>query len=119
MPHTDELVIDARVSPQDIDQVTSALPVRVRFTSFHQRTTPELQGQVLHIAADEAASNRDEPPHFKVRVQILKSETAKLGDLSVVPGMPAEVIITSASRTVLSYLTKPLSDQFTRAFRDQ
>ena len=118
IPQSDELVVDAMVSPQDIDQIKTGFRVRVRFTSFNQRTTPEVKGRVIHVAADQSGGDGDVPLHFKVRVQIIDGEASRLGSKSIVPGMPAEVMITSASRTVLSYLTKPLTDQFNRAFRD-
>jgi HlyD family secretion protein len=46
-------------------------------------------------------------------------EIARLGDVALVPGMPVEAFIKTGDRKVLSYLVKPLSDQITRAFREQ
>lgn len=119
VPTENELVVDANVQTIDRDQVWTGMPARVRFTAFNQRTTPELSGTIQRIAFDQSVGADNVPPYYSVRVVLAANQMTRLGEAEVKPGMPAEVLFTSAPRTVSSYLTKPLMDQFNRAFRDE
>jgi len=90
----------------------------LRMTAFNLRTTPELNGFVSRIAADLTTDERSGQSYYLVRVAIPQAEKEKLKSLTLVPGMPAEVMIKTGDRTALSYLVKPLSDQILRAFRE-
>ncbi len=118
VPEGDALEIDARLSPDKVDQVHAGQPARVRLSAFNQRTTPELTGVVNLVSADlvhDAQSN----PYYDVRVSLPAEEVHRLGKLQLVPGMPAEVFVQSKSRTMLSYLFKPITDQLSRMFRER
>lgn len=119
VPSDEALVIDALVSPRDIDRVRNGLAARVRLTSFDRKTTPELNGRVQSISADHLVQQNNAPPTFKVRVTLDEGETKRLGIVDILPGMEAEVMMTGAPRTMLSFLSKPLTDQMTRAFRER
>ena len=119
VPDADDLVIDARVQLQQIDNVREGMPARSRFTAFNQRTTPELGAHVLWISPDQTTPEANQEPYFKVRLRLDKGEIDRLGGLEIAAGMPAEVLITAQERTVASYLMKPLFDQFNRAFREE
>ena len=119
VPDDDDLVLDVRVRPHEIDRVRQGMPSRVRFTAFDQRTTPELHGRVAWISPDQTEVTGTKESYFKVRVRLNDDELNRLGGLSISPGMPAEVMITSNERTVISYLFKPISDQLNRAFRER
>lgn len=119
VPTETTLVVDAKVQTIDRDQVYPGMPTRVRFTAFSQRTTPELSGRVATIASDQSTDGDHQPPYYAVRIELVANELARLGGLEIKPGMPAEVMMTAQSRTVLSYFLKPITDQFTRAFRDE
>ena len=118
VPNHSRLAVDAKVSTTDRDQIYPGMSVRVRFTAFSQRATPELFGKILRVASDQSGGTDNVPVHYAVRVDIPEQEIGRLKNLKIVPGMPAEVMMTGYARTVLSYLTKPLTDQFTRAFRE-
>lgn len=117
VPSGDALVIEARVSPRDIDQVRVGQDGRLRFTSLNQRTTPEIAGTVSRVAADATEEPRLQQVYFTVQVRIPEVERRRLDDTVLVPGMPVEVFLRTEDRTVLSYLVKPLSDQLQRTFR--
>jgi HlyD family secretion protein len=118
VPDQDELVIEAHISPRDIEQVVLGQDAVLRFTAFNQRTTPELSGRVLFVAADLERDDLSGETYYIVRVRISAGEVAKLAGRDLVPGMPVEVFLATDQRTALSYLLKPLSDQFARAFRE-
>lgn len=119
VPENDRLVIDARIAPKDIDQIHIDQSTWVRFSTFNQRTTPELIGEVMTLSADLSRDQVTGESYFTARVAIPDSELQKLGENRLLPGMPAEVQIKTAERTALSYLLKPLTDQFSRAFRER
>jgi len=119
VPGTEALLVEARFSPTDRDQIAIGQAARLRFTAFNQRTTPEVVGVVTHIAADVVNEARSGQSYYNGRVRIDAQALAKLEHVKFVPGMPVEVIIATAKRTALSYFTKPFVDQFNRAFREE
>lgn len=119
VPQNDALVVEAKVAPQDIDHVHAGQKARVRFTAFDQRTTPELVGEVRRVGADLSREPQSGQPYYVVRVSVPQSTQASGGDMKLLPGMPAEVHITTGERTALSYLLKPLQDQFAKAFTER
>jgi HlyD family secretion protein len=118
VPQADELVVEARVRTQDIDEIVEGQGAVVRFTAFNQRSTIQAQAEVINVSADTSQETRDAPPTFAVRLRLSADELDKLGDLKLKPGMPAEVFIQTRTRTPLSYLLQPLSDQIARSFRE-
>jgi len=119
VPEQDRLIVEAHVAPQDVDQVKLNQPARLRFTSFNQRTTPEIDGEIVRIGADVSRDDKAGPTYFVVRVAIPQREIDKLAATRLLPGMPVEVFISTSERTLLSYLMKPLGDQLHRAFREK
>lgn len=119
VPEQDKLLVEAHVAPQDVDQVKLNQPASLRFTSFNQRTTPEIDGEVVRIGADVSRDDKSGPTYFVVRIAIPQHEIDKLATTRLLPGMPVEVFISTNERTMLSYLMKPLADQVHRAFREK
>jgi HlyD family secretion protein len=119
VPETDQLAVEAKVAPNDIDQLSIGQPALLRFTAFSQRTTPEINGRVSQIGADITTDTRTGISYYTVRVSFAPEEAARLGEVRLVPGMPVEAMMKTADRKVISYLIKPLQDQLTRAFREQ
>ena len=119
VPTQDTLVIEAKIAPQDVDQVRPGQAVHVRFPAFHQAHTPELMGRVLRVAADLVREPQLNQAYFVTRIGLDEAELKRLGTLKLVSGMPAEVHIATGERTALSYLMKPMSDQIARAFKER
>lgn len=119
VPESDDLSIEAKVLPNDIDQLHVGQTAIMRFATFNQRTTPELNGTIRRISADVTTDQRSGLSYYTVRASLSEAEIARLGDVRLVPGMPVEVFMQTAERKVLSYLVKPLNDQLTRAFRQR
>jgi len=119
VPEADALTVEAKVAPQDIDQLHIGQPTMLRLSAFNQRTTPEIMGTVSRISADLSTDPHSGAKFYTVRIALPKEELARIGDLKLIPGMPVETFIQTGTRTVLSYLTKPLTDQVSRAFREE
>jgi HlyD family secretion protein len=116
VPDFDELQIEARLPPNDIDQVRTGQKAFIRFSAFNQRTTPQLIGNVSFVSADTVRDQQTNAPYFTVRVTLPDDERRRLAGLQLVPGMPAEVFMQTGSRTMMSYLLKPIADQLERSF---
>ncbi|MBR1123074.1 HlyD family type I secretion periplasmic adaptor subunit [Bradyrhizobium lablabi] len=116
VPDADDLLVEAKLQPHDIDQVRPGQQAFVRFSSFNQRTTPQLAGTVSLVSADIRHDSQTNASYYSVRVVLPDDERRRLGGLQLVPGMPAEVFMQTGSRTMMSYLFKPITEQFNRAF---
>ncbi len=119
VPESDNLLVEAKVNPHDIDQVQIGQSAVLRFSAFNLRTTPEINGKVTRVSPDTTTDQRTGQTYYTTRIAMTKSEIAKLGDVKLIPGMPVEAFVQTGERTVLSYLIKPLQDQFMRAFREK
>ena len=117
VPDKDQMVVEANVSPTDIDQVVRGQSARVRFSAFNRAATPEIPGKVVYVATDRSENPEAKQAYYMVRV-VVDQAVVKSEGLELRSGMPVEVYIETGSRPMLSYLTKPLRDQFVRAFRD-
>lgn len=117
VPDSEPLIVDVAVSPTDIDQLHDGQPATIRFSAFSAQTTPELKGTVFYIGADRKDDERSGATFFDVRLRVPESEVKKLGALKLKVGMPVEAYMQTGRRSLLSYLVKPLVDQFNRAFR--
>ncbi len=119
VPLTDQLQIEARVAPGDVDQLHIGQSAAVKVMAGNQRTTPELIGLVSRVSADVTRDQQTGATYYTVRITMPESEKAKLGDLTIMPGMLADGFIRTAERTPFEYMVKPLKDQFSRAFRER
>jgi HlyD family secretion protein len=118
VPADDELLVEAKISSQDIDQVSLGQDAILRLSAFNRSTTPELSGTVVRLSADLIQDERTGVGFYRAGIRIPRSEMAKLQGLALVPGMPVESMIKTGSRSVMSYLLKPISDHAQRAFRE-
>jgi HlyD family secretion protein len=124
-PRADALVIEAKVAPQDIDQVVVGASVRVRIGAGNRRTTPDFAGIVTVVSPDltrEPAANpvgAQAQQYYMARVDLSDADINSMRDLQLVPGMPAEIYIRTEDRTPLDYLLKPLREQIARTFRER
>ncbi|MGZ2256671.1 HlyD family type I secretion periplasmic adaptor subunit [Roseobacter sp. A03A-229] len=117
VPQDQPMVIEARIDPTNVDQIYRGQEAGLRFTAFEARTTPELIGAVVDFSADAFTDEVTGQPYYAVSVLPAEGELEKLGDNTLIPGMPVEVFIKTNERSPLDYLTKPLTDYFTRSMR--
>lgn len=120
VPSNDRLIVEAHVSPQDIDVVHPGLKAQVRLTAFKTRYLHPVEGKVTTVSADRFDDKATGESYFVARVEIPQSELAALGsDIKLSSGMPADVLIVTGTRTMLSYIVRPIRDSFGHAFHDQ
>jgi HlyD family secretion protein len=120
VPQADDLSVEAKVNPQDIDKLQIGQKTLLRLSAFNQRTTPELNGKVTRVSADVTTEQRTGQTYYTIRVSMPPEEVARLGDANkLIPGMPVEAFVQTGDRTMFSYLMKPLSDQLMRSFREK
>jgi HlyD family secretion protein len=119
IPQDRPLVINARVEPIDIDKLTIGQDVTLRFSALDQRQTPELTGTVKLISADAFEDENTRQSYYRAEIVLSEGEQARLpADTTLLPGMPVEAFIRTEDRSPLAYLVKPLTDYFTKAFRE-
>jgi HlyD family secretion protein len=119
VPQADDLQVEAKVNPQDIDKLQIGQKTLLRLSAFNQRTTPELNGIVTRVSPDVTTEQRTGQSYYTIRVKMPPEEVARLGEVKLIPGMPVEAFVQTGDRTLLSYLIKPLKDQLMRAFREK
>jgi HlyD family secretion protein len=119
VPDSDNLQVQARLSPKDIDHVLVGQKALVRLSAFNQRTTPQLNGLVSYVSADLTHDKQTDAAYYTLRVTLPDAELGRLGALQLVSGMPAELFLQTGSRTMMSYLLKPITDQLQRTFSER
>jgi HlyD family secretion protein len=119
VPDADNLIVESKIAPQDIDQLYVRQDATLRFTAFNMRTTPEIKGRVNFISADITQDQRTGVSYYVARIGLDPTEVARLGEVKLIPGMPVTAFIKTSERTMLSYITKPLRDQVDRAFKEK
>jgi HlyD family secretion protein len=119
VPEADNLSVEVKVNPQDIDQLQLNQKAILRFSAFNARTTPEIEGIVTRISADTSTDQRTGQTYYTIRISMPAEQIERLGNVKLLPGMPVEAFVQTGDRTMLSYLMKPLHDQVMRAFREK
>jgi HlyD family secretion protein/epimerase transport system membrane fusion protein len=119
VPQNEELLVDARISPRDIDSVRAGLGARIVLPAFAQRHMPQIEGRVRQVSADAMVDPQSGQRYFAIRVEVDRARLAALEpEIRLTPGMPAEVYVVTGERTVLDYLLSPFYDSLRRAFRE-
>jgi len=120
VPQNEKLIVEAQVSPIDIDRVKVGQTAEIRFSAFKSRETPKMEGKLIGLSADKLVdeSRAEKPSYYLARVEVTPEGVRELAQhhLQLVPGMPAEVLINTGARTLLQYLSRPLTDTFARSF---
>lgn len=121
VPANADFVIEAQISPADIDVVRPGHTAEVRLIAFTQRNTPTMPGKVIHVSADSLTNRTTQQDYYAAHIQLdidqdVQVSSEILNDLY--PGMPVEVMIVIGERTALDYLIQPVADSFSRAFRE-
>ncbi|WP_259779832.1 HlyD family type I secretion periplasmic adaptor subunit [Aestuariispira ectoiniformans] len=134
VPESDKLIVETRIKPQDIDSVHPGLPAEVRLSAYDRRTTPPIDGEVFYVSADRVQGEQSpgvggeerrrdtssEPAsYYTARITLDPESLAAAGDLSLYPGMPADVMVVTGKRTLLDYILTPVGQVFERALREE
>ncbi|MEO0791334.1 MAG: HlyD family type I secretion periplasmic adaptor subunit [Pseudomonadota bacterium] len=118
IPQTERMIVEARINPQDIDSVQSGQTAGIRFPTFNARVTPRLTGAVTRVSPAEITPDQGSS-FYTAEIEISPQELRQIGGQRLLPGMPAEVFITTEARSILSYFLRPLTDAMFRAFREE
>jgi HlyD family secretion protein/epimerase transport system membrane fusion protein len=120
LPSRAELMIEAHLQPASIKDVRRGLPARVVLTAYPQRNLPIIHGVVREVSADRLTDPHTGQPYFAAQVAVDADELAGLdGEVALMSGMPAEVMIITGERTFLDYLLRPLYDSVRTSFRER
>lgn len=118
VPFGDDLIIEARVRPQDIDKIRNSHEAVIRLTALNQRTTPMIAGKIIYVSADALPDDKTRNDLYVVRASLDRRDLQKIPGFEAKSGMPAEVYIQTAPRTFFEYIMQPLKDSFSRSFRE-
>ncbi|MDJ0824170.1 MAG: HlyD family type I secretion periplasmic adaptor subunit [Rhodobacter sp.] len=120
LPLDAPLIIETLIPRTDIDSVQVGQYASVRLVALNQRTTPVLDGEVYYVSADAIPDAKEDPNRevYIARISLHPTELTRVKNFSPTPGMPAEILITTQERTFMQYLTKPIVDSMSRAFRE-
>lgn len=119
IPQDRPLIIAAQVSPINIDELFITQDVTLRFSALDQRQTPELFGKVVKVSADAFVDEATRATYYRAEIILNDGQIDRLpANITLIPGMPVEAFIKTSDRSPLSYLVKPLTDYFVKAFRE-
>ena len=119
LPTSDDLIVEARLSPLDIDVVSVGQDASLRFSALNARITPEVDARVTYVSADRLIDQATQEPYYTARLEIAETLPQSIAREQIYPGMPVETFISTGDRTFLEYLTKPITDSFQRSFREE
>jgi epimerase transport system membrane fusion protein len=119
VPHQDRLIIEAQISINDIDSVKLGSTADIRFSVFNQVKTKVIEGRVEYISADRLVSDSNGYPYYLARIEVTSQGVEALQGYTLIPGMPAEVLINTGTRTLLQYLLQPALDAYARSFIEE
>lgn len=118
VPQDRPLLITGQINPINIDEVHLGQDVTLRFATFDARSTPEVFGTVSNISGDVFTNDVTGANYYRIEMVLNEGEINRLGDAVLVPGMPVDAFIQTSERSPITYLVKPLTDYFNRAFRE-
>ncbi|MEM9667759.1 MAG: HlyD family type I secretion periplasmic adaptor subunit [Pseudomonadota bacterium] len=117
VPADDTLVARVRILPQDIDKVTAGADAKIRFSAFNANTTPEVPGTVSQVSADVIRDEVSGQFFYEAMIEV-PNQIEGARPLQILPGMPVDAQVRTESRTVISFLLKPLQDAMATTFRE-
>lgn len=117
LPVDDRLIVEVRVPPSDVEQLSLGKPINVRLAALRMRTTPLLHGRLTYVSADQQTDPQG-VAYFLARGEMDQGELARIPGLTLNAGMPVEVFVLGETRSALSYLVAPIRDSMRRALRD-
>lgn len=120
VPQHEELIIEAKIKPQDIDNVAVGMKSKIQLTAYKGKKVPKINGEVINVSPDILTNEQTRESYFLARVSISKKDIEKLkSKVELYPGMPAQVFIITGSRSLVSYMFTPISDSTYKAFREE
>ncbi|WP_296612185.1 HlyD family type I secretion periplasmic adaptor subunit [Sphingomonas sp.] len=119
VPDRDAMIVEARIRPQDVDQVRVGQAARVTFSGFNRQTTPDIPGKLIFVSPDLTADQRSGQSYYRIKVRLDADALARAPQIALKAGMPAETFVETGNRSILSFLIKPLLDQLRYSMRSE
>jgi HlyD family type I secretion membrane fusion protein len=120
VPQHEEMIIEAKIKPQDIDNVAIGMKSKIQLTAYKGKKVPKINGKVVNVSADIVTNEQTRESYFLARINISKKDLEKLKEkIELYPGMPAQVFVITGSRSLISYMFTPISDSVYKAFREE
>jgi HlyD family secretion protein len=119
VPDRDTMIVEARIRPQDVDQVRVGQAARVTFSGFNRQTTPDIAGKLIFVSPDLTSDQRTGQSYYRIKVRLDAGALARAPQIALKAGMPAEIFVETGNRSILSFLVKPLLDQLRYSMRSE
>jgi HlyD family secretion protein len=119
VPDRDTMIVEARIRPQDVDQVRVGQAARVTFSGFNRQTTPDISGKLIFVSPDLTSDQRTGQSYYRIKVRLDAGALARTPQIALKAGMPAETFVETGDRSILSFLIKPLLDQLRYSMRSE
>lgn len=119
VPDRDNMIVEARIRPQDVDQVRVGQGARITFSGFNRQTTPDIPGKLIFVSPDLTADQRTGQSYYRIKVRLDADALARAPQIALKSGMPAETFVETGNRSILSFLIKPLLDQLRYSMRSE
>jgi HlyD family secretion protein len=119
VPDRDNMIVEARIRPQDVDQVRVGQSARVTFSGFNRQTTPDVPGKLIFVSPDLTTDQRTGQSYYRIKVRLDAGALARAPQIALKAGMPAETFVETGNRSILSFLIKPLLDQLRYSMRSE
>lgn len=119
VPLKDAIEVEARVRPEDADNVHVGMPARVSFGAYSARRMPMILGTVNNVSADRQVDERTGQAYFTVNVTVDRGKLTDYRDVKLMPGLPVDVALGTGSRTALQYFAEPITDVFRKGMRER
>lgn len=119
VPSQEQLMVEGKIRPMDVDNVYPGQQARLRFSAFSQRDTPEVIGYVERVSADAFQRDEAQEPFYIARILVTEEELERLGDAQIGPGMPVEIMFTGGESTAMAYLAAPLKNILKKAMIEE
>jgi len=119
VPDRDNMIVEARIRPQDVDQVRVGQSARVTFSGFNRQTTPDIPGKLIFVSPDLTSDQRTGQSYYRIKVRLDAGALARAPQIALKAGMPAETFVETGNRSILSFLIKPLLDQLRYSMRSE
>ena len=119
VPMEEQLELEVRVQPQDIDLIFVGQPALIKLNAFNRRLIPDIDGEVTRVSADISKDQQTGALYFNARLAIDPASVAKIAALKLQPGMQADAFVRTSERTMLQYMFHPIAEQFRRSLRER
>ena len=120
VPDNQTLLLEAHIPPHLIDKIQQGLKTDIRFNTFAHSPQLVVEGKVMSVSGDLLSDPQNpQMAYFLARVQVTPDGMKTLGARQMQPGMPAEIVIKTGERSMLTYLLHPLLKRVAASLKEE